>query len=169
MFVFSRGKTESDDRLSIYVLFGTMSAIPLGIRWGVADDMRDVGLIPWGFPYVGCTGFALVGLGLSIHLAGMLALGKWWSPSVVIADDHLLVETGIYRFIRHPIYSGILLTLLGFGLALSNWLSIAVLILPNAAGIAYRIHVEEQALRRHFGAAYDSYAKRTKRLIPGVF
>ena len=88
---------------------------------------------------------------------------------VVVSDDQRLVDSGVYKFIRHPIYSGVILELLGFGVALSNWLSILLLLLPNLASLAYRIFVEEKVLEKHFGDDYLAYERRTKRLIPGLF
>jgi protein-S-isoprenylcysteine O-methyltransferase Ste14 len=63
----------------------------------------------------------------------------------------------------------LLLQILGFGLALSNWITILVLVVLNAASFAYRIYVEERALAEHFGEAYTDYARKTSRLIPGIF
>ena len=84
-------------------------------------------------------------------------------------EQHALVETGLYRTIRHPAYLGMLATVLGFGLAAGNWLSLAALVgLPLAATL-YRIRVEERALLHHFGPAYQAYAGRTKRLLPGIY
>lgn len=57
----------------------------------------------------------------------------------------------------------------GFGLALSNWLAILFLVIPNLAGFAYRIHVEERVLRKQFGQAYVLYEQHAKRLMPWVF
>ncbi len=66
-------------------------------------------------------------------------------------------------------YAALLLELLGFGLALAKWMSILILIVPNAASLACRIVVEEKALENHFGNDYINYKHRTKQLIPGVF
>jgi protein-S-isoprenylcysteine O-methyltransferase len=88
---------------------------------------------------------------------------------VVIQLDHRLVTTGPYRHLRHPSYTGALVAALGFGLALGHWTSALVLVLGWSAGIAYRIRVEETALRDTFGASYDEYASRTRRLIPLLY
>ena len=80
-----------------------------------------------------------------------------------------LIEKGLYKFIRHPAYTGSLLTFLGFGLTFSNWLSALVLFVPLTGVFLYRIHVEEQALTEFFGDAYLQYRRRTKRLFPGIY
>ncbi|MGC1375008.1 MAG: isoprenylcysteine carboxylmethyltransferase family protein, partial [Anaerolineales bacterium] len=84
-------------------------------------------------------------------------------------ERHEIVETGIYKIIRHPAYLGYLASLLGIGLALGNWVGLAALAALPLAGILYRIHVEESALLRYFGPAYQAYASRTKRLLPGIW
>jgi len=71
--------------------------------------------------------------------------------------------------IRHPAYAGTILTILGLGLAMTNWVSILVLLICNLPGYLYRIHVEEQALRINLGQPYVMYMQRSKRLIPFVY
>jgi protein-S-isoprenylcysteine O-methyltransferase Ste14 len=96
-------------------------------------------------------------------------LGKYFTFDVAIQRGQTLIETGPYRFIRHPSYTGALLTLLGFGLVLGNWLgSIAAMICMGIA-YGYRIPVEEAALISAIGDAYLKYKKRTWRLIPFFF
>jgi protein-S-isoprenylcysteine O-methyltransferase Ste14 len=113
-------------------------------------------------------GFFLFLVGILIHWTGILTLNKQWSTMVVISKDHQLIDTGIYKYIRHPIYAAILLELLGLGLGLANWISILALVGLNAASLAYRIYIEESALEKHFGDVYVNYAQKTKRLIPGI-
>ena len=79
------------------------------------------------------------------------------------------MRRGVYRFIRHPSYTGLLLRYLGFGLAFANWLSAALIFLPLLGATVYRIRVEEAALRERFGDEFLSYSRATKRLIPGVY
>jgi protein-S-isoprenylcysteine O-methyltransferase Ste14 len=80
-----------------------------------------------------------------------------------------VVQNGPYRFIRHPSYSGTFLTMLGVGLAVTNWASLLFLLLFVLAGHLYRVRVEEQALMRILGQPYIAYMHRTKRFIPLVF
>jgi len=78
-----------------------------------------------------------------------------------------VIEAGPYRFIRHPSYTGFLITLLGFGLSLTNnWLSLLVIMGCALIGFIYRIYVEERVLQAHLGQPYQEYMQRTKRLIP---
>jgi protein-S-isoprenylcysteine O-methyltransferase Ste14 len=121
-------------------------------------------------------GWALVLGGIAVALAGLAlrtwavrTLGRFFSVTVVIQPDHEVVDTGPYRWLRHPSYSGLLLAALGFGLALENWLSLLALTVLPAVGILIRIRAEEAALSSALGDAYRAYAARTDRLIPGVW
>jgi protein-S-isoprenylcysteine O-methyltransferase Ste14 len=87
---------------------------------------------------------------------------------VAVAPGQTVIETGPYRLIRHPSYTGFLITLLGFGLCLTNWLSLLVIMACALIGFSYRIHVEEQVLQEQLGQRYQEYMRRTKRLIPFV-
>ena len=114
-------------------------------------------------------------LGIALMLAGMPL--RWWSirvlarhftVDVAIRPDHELVRRGPYRLLRHPSYTGLLMTFLGFALCLGNWLSLAAM-LPVALVLLWRIQVEEQVLAAAFGDRYAAYARQTKRLIPFVW
>jgi protein-S-isoprenylcysteine O-methyltransferase Ste14 len=84
----------------------------------------------------------------------------------MVQDEHRLVEAGPYRVLRHPAYTGGLLTVAGIGLAMGNWLSLLVLMGVVLIGYGYRIRVEEQALKARFGERYDRYAAARWRLVP---
>jgi len=114
-------------------------------------------------------GLVLFVLGLTIRWVAIIQLGRFFTVNVTIAEDHELVTTGLYRYVRHPSYSGSLLTFFGFGLCLVNWLALAVLFVPVALAFSWRIHVEEKALREALGQSYESYSAQTYRLIPGLF
>jgi protein-S-isoprenylcysteine O-methyltransferase Ste14 len=116
---------------------------------------------------------ALMGLGAAMLLAGLalavsarLFLGRNWGMPMTLKDEPELVTSGPYRYVRHPIYSGLLLALLGTAIATNlYWLIIA------GAGAIYFVHsatVEERLMRATFPTAYESYRKRTKMLIPFV-
>jgi protein-S-isoprenylcysteine O-methyltransferase Ste14 len=77
-----------------------------------------------------------------------------------------LVEAGPYRWLRHPAYTGTMMTLLGFGLAFGNWISLALLVIVPLLAYGYRISVEERALRARFGPQFDTYARARWRLLP---
>jgi protein-S-isoprenylcysteine O-methyltransferase Ste14 len=96
-------------------------------------------------------------------------LKKQFTVKVAIVERHEIVDKGIYGIIRHPAYLGHLASLFGIGLVLGNWVGLTALVVLPLAGILYRIHVEESALFHYFGPAYQEYASRTKRLLPGIW
>jgi protein-S-isoprenylcysteine O-methyltransferase len=90
-------------------------------------------------------------------------------PVVAIQSGHRLVDTGVYRHVRHPSYLGACIAYLGFGLGLGSYLSAAAVLGMVLIGYAYRIHVEEKALLESLGDEYAAYRRRTSRLIPGIY
>jgi len=96
-------------------------------------------------------------------------LGRYFTVAVAVRPDQPVIQSGFYRIIRHPSYSGQLLVFLGYAVALTNWVSIPAVMVPIVAGYVFRIVVEERALREQIGAPYAEYMTRTFRLIPGVW
>jgi len=107
--------------------------------------------------------------GIVFRATAILSLGKAFSSNVAIRTNQTVHRGGLYRFLRHPAYTGSLLAFLGLALSLRNWLAFCVLFVPVTAAFLYRIHVEEAALNEAFGAQYASYSSQTKRLIPGIY
>jgi protein-S-isoprenylcysteine O-methyltransferase len=108
-------------------------------------------------------------LGLLLRWWAILVLGKFFTVEVAIASDHKLVVRGPYHFVRHPSYSGLMLAFVGFAVTLQNWVSIALVLVPIALALSYRIKIEERALSAALGDDYRNYAARTKRLVPGIY
>jgi len=121
------------------------------------------------FPFLGYLGCLFIAFGVTIRLMAVATLKQQFTTSVSIIEKHKIVETGIYKIIRHPAYLGYLASLLGIGLVLGNWVGLTALVVFPLAGILYRIHVEEIVLLGYFGSAYQEYASRTKRLLPGIW
>jgi protein-S-isoprenylcysteine O-methyltransferase Ste14 len=87
---------------------------------------------------------------------------------VTLKQDHELVETGPYRWIRHPIYTGILLAFAGSALARAEWRGLLALLIATAA-LARKIRIEERWLTELFGARYQDYSRRSWALFPGLW
>lgn len=120
-------------------------------------------------PWAVWTG-ALVNLsGTGLRVWAMRTLGGYFTRAVHVSTDQRVIETGPYRLLRHPSYTGAALAALGVGLAMANLAGVAILGGTFALGVSWRIHVEERALAETIGAPYLEYMKRTKRLIPYVF
>ena len=112
---------------------------------------------------------AVLAAALAIRWTAVLTLGKSFSSNVAIQESQKVKKDGLYRFIRHPSYLGLLLVFLAVGLHSRNWLSLALALVPTTAALLYRMHIEEAALRSAFGDDYLAYARHTKRLLPGLY
>ena len=110
--------------------------------------------------------FVAIG-GVALRQAAVAALGRFFTTRVTTRADQTVVDTGPYRYVRHPSYSGMLVTVLGVLLCSTNWVSLACFALA-IPGTAYRIRVEERALAGALGEPYRAYMSRTKRLVPFV-
>jgi protein-S-isoprenylcysteine O-methyltransferase Ste14 len=148
------------------------------VLWDVANAVEPVGMALGFFGVgrmrgagaaVGWAGLALLAAGVCVRWRAIYTLGKFFTGTVLIREDHRLLREGLYRHVRHPAYAGTLVAHLGLGLSFSNWYSLAFSVVPYAFAASYRIRVEERALREAFGEEYESYARSTKRLIPKVF
>jgi protein-S-isoprenylcysteine O-methyltransferase len=114
-------------------------------------------------------GLALLLAGLSLRWWSIIHLGRFFTPDVVVTADHRVIDSGPYRLIRHPSYTGVLLIITGVALCFGNFASVLVLAVPNFALLMQRMHIEEAALSRGLGESYRLYMSRTKRLIPGIY
>jgi len=110
-------------------------------------------------------GLALMAAGILLRQYAMAVLGRSHTMRVTTRPGQEVIESGPYRWIRHPSYAGSLLSMAGILLCSTNWLSLACFV-SVAAGYPFRIRVEEQALAAELGEPYRNYMRRTKRLIP---
>lgn len=153
------------DRLSGPALIaGIVLAAVLGGRAALLLPHFAIGFFR---PAIFALGVVLALSGIALRWYAIAVLGRYFSPRVVVTADQAVVETGPYRLVRHPSYTGALLTLLGVLLCSGNWFAVACIAL-TIPGFAYRIAVEERALAAGLGDAYRDYMRRTKRLIPYV-
>jgi protein-S-isoprenylcysteine O-methyltransferase Ste14 len=143
--------------------------IGAGVAAGTAAQSVSAARIRMPEPWLLGVSLLLLAGGLVIRWAAILTLGHLFSTSVAIHQDHRLVQTGLFRLVRHPSYSGLLLLFLGLALSFGNWLSFAAIVVPFLAALLYRIQVEEFSLREALGQDYAEYCRSTKRLVPGVF
>jgi protein-S-isoprenylcysteine O-methyltransferase Ste14 len=114
-------------------------------------------------------GVVVFGLGLALRAWAVHELGRFFKFTVVVQTDHQVVDTGPYRLIRHPSYTGLLMIELGLGIALGTWLSIPACLVPPLIAFSSRLASEERFLARELGEPYRAYMERTDRLIPGVW
>jgi protein-S-isoprenylcysteine O-methyltransferase Ste14 len=114
-------------------------------------------------------GVILIIIGMVIRINSILTLKQHFTYTVTRLENHALIETGLYKNIRHPGYLGQLIIFLGTAISLSNWLSVVFMMIPVGIGFIYRIRVEERFMIKQMGQEYVDYQKRTKRLIPKIF
>ena len=124
--------------------------------------------IPWMRTELFVAGIALMWAGMAFRYYAMRVLGRYFTFQVDVRSGQTVIEAGPYRYIRHPSYTGALITVLGLGLALGNWASLIALLACVAIGYAYRIRVEESMLVAALGQPYQEYMGRTHRLVPFV-
>jgi protein-S-isoprenylcysteine O-methyltransferase Ste14 len=125
---------------------------------------RFMPFIPW----VVVLGLLLEAIAVYVSIWARRSLGRNWSGAIAANENHELVRTGPYRFVRHPIYSGVFGLYLGGTLVSGEWHALVGLAL---AAIAYwrKIRMEERHLRKLFGVDYQDYERYTRRFIPRVF
>jgi protein-S-isoprenylcysteine O-methyltransferase Ste14 len=114
-----------------------------------------------------CLGVIVVICGLWFAIWARRHLGRYWSARVTLKEGHQLIESGPYRLVRHPIYSGILLSMAGTVLTIGSLPSVCGFALLLGAFIV-KLAAEERLLTANLGPAYQDYQKRVKALIPGV-
>jgi protein-S-isoprenylcysteine O-methyltransferase Ste14 len=143
----------------------------------IAIVLLSTTLIPlhWLYLQLWPAGFWSFWLGAAVFVAGLLFaiwarehLGKNWSRSVTIKQDHELINTGPYAIVRHPIYTGILLGFLGTAIALSEVRGFIGLALVFAV-LWRKLRMEDQWMRSQFGETYATYARHTAALVPYLF
>ena len=118
-------------------------------------------------PVEGCIGVAVCALGIAIAIWARVYLGRNWGMPMTLREGHELVTSGPYAFVRHPIYTGILLALVGTTLV--QWFPGIVLLPASLAYFIYAAKTEELSMMRQFPNTYPAYMHRTKMLIPFLF
>lgn len=154
------------DAGSLAFLWGAIAA---GVWVGIVLRRVLAATIPLPVPWLHGIGLLVLVGGLAIRWTAIITLGRFFTASVTVQENHRLVRTGLYRQVRHPSYTGLLVAFIGVAVSYGNWLSLIAVVLPVLAALLYRIRVEESVLVTALGEAYIEYRKSTKRLIPGVF
>jgi protein-S-isoprenylcysteine O-methyltransferase Ste14 len=145
-----------------------VAAVAAGTSLGFRAAHLTTATISGGWAPV-VVGLVLAAAGISFRIWAIITLGALFKFVVVIQEGHTVVDRGPYRVLRHPSYTGALAALLGIGIVLDNWISVAAIFLIPLAAVLVRIRVEEARLADALGADYSEYAARTRRLIPGIW
>lgn len=153
------------DRSTLNILW---LAIPFSIAAAVTISNLSTLPITTG-SWMMYVGEAFILIGIIFRFVIIRSLGKYFTVDITIKEDHKIKKEGFYKYLRHPSYAFSLLTSLGLGLYLNNWLSLILAFVPPFLAFAYRIKIEEQALIEQFGEEYIRYRKGTKKLIPFIY
>lgn len=120
----------------------------------------------WVSQSIANLGAVLMLMSIALRLWSIQTLGRNFSPVVSIDSNQMLVKSGPYKFIRHPAYTGTLLTFVFWGIAFNSWIASCIIFFMLSTIFIYRIHVEEKALISHFHSDYEDYSRNTWRLMP---
>jgi len=153
-------------------------------RWSLAVVVATIGgplcgsvrLARWHATTIGAgrwlffvLGLVLMATGTAVRAWAVVVLGRYFTVEVRVQPGQTVVDRGPYRWVRHPAYTGLIVFLVGVGLALTNWLSLIVLAVVPTAGLLVRIRSEERVLDAALGEDYRRYALGRRRLFPGVW
>jgi protein-S-isoprenylcysteine O-methyltransferase Ste14 len=126
----------------------------------------DGSMLP-GTPLLWGAAVLLNSAGILFAIRARVILGTNWSASVTVKEGHELIQSGPYRFVRHPIYTGILVSWLGIVLAVDRWKALIGFALVFVAFLI-KSRLEERRMMEQFGAKYEEYRRTTSALIPHV-
>ena len=153
------------DKRSLWALY---SLITVGYALSFSIGATRIGRIYYWNTFF-AIGMALFVIGFIIRIHSLLTLKQYFTYSVAKVENHKIIETGLYKFIRHPGYLGQLIIFIGISTSISNWLSILFMMVPITLGYLYRIKVEERFMTEQLGEDYLNYQEKTKRLIPMIY
>ncbi len=143
-------------------IYGSLSlAIAFAVS-GIGHLQDYFFLLPW-------IGLFLIIVGLGIRWTAILTLRRYFTVNVAIQSGQRVIKSGLYRFVRHPSYSGTILSFIGLALALANWIAIVVVLVPISFAFAERIQIEERAMTEAFGLEYSEYCRSTWRMFPWIY
>ena len=116
-------------------------------------------------PRIKAIAVVLVAVGVAFSIWARRHLGEFWSARVTLKEDHQLIQSGPYARVRHPIYSGLLLAMIGTGLFIGEWRAVVGVLLVFVSHWL-KARREEKLLTSQFGRAYQDYRRRTGSLVP---
>jgi protein-S-isoprenylcysteine O-methyltransferase Ste14 len=153
---------------------GNVLAVVVFVAVGLAGAFALAGDVPSaaiqdGRRVVFVAGLALMCVGIAVRQWAVAVLGRFFTIDVRVQPGQTVVDRGPYRWVRHPSYTGMIVTFVGVGLALGNWLALAVAVVVPTIGLVLRIHAEERTLLAGLGEPYRRYAAGRPRLFPGLW
>jgi protein-S-isoprenylcysteine O-methyltransferase Ste14 len=170
LFRRARNKSKDFDKSNSLILWIiNILSISIGINIAVKSGSSGIGSFSTAYPLINYIGLLLIISGIAVRWTAILTLGRQFTTTLTIVENHKIIDTGIYKHIRHPSYTGGLMSFLGLSIAFSNWITFLVIFFPILFGYIYRINIEEKLLVSYFGEEYIAYSRNTYRLIPNIY
>lgn len=152
-------------------LMGRLSTIlPLAVAFELLfSKSASIGPLGWRFlpdeAAVAWTGVVVTALGAAVAIWARYTLGEYWSARVTLKEGHQIIRSGPYRFVRHPIYTGMLVASIGTALVVGEWRAAVAVVLLLAVH-SLKARREERLLTSEFGEEYLAYRRSTGFLFP---
>lgn len=158
-------RDQQSDRFSIVVilLMSSLSVVASVVEWAYGNDALASSTTAT------ILGAVLLVSGIGIRVWAIRTLGKHFTATVTLTNDHRLVRSGPYRWVRHPSYLGAFMAILGCPLFLNAYWAVLIAFLAMSIAYYLRIGVEEKMLSVYFGDQYKDYQENTKRIIPFIW
>jgi len=173
IFIFRKQPANDHDRKRdrSSIVGVALQGLSYGIVWSVRRPpfMEIVSGVEW-LELLTATIAITAAIGsVLLIMAAVKTLGKEWSITARMVENHQLATKGPYAVVRHPIYTGMLGMLVATGLAISAWIALVAAIVIFAIGTLIRVRIEERLLRETFGQRFEEYACQVPAVIPGIF
>jgi protein-S-isoprenylcysteine O-methyltransferase Ste14 len=143
------------------VLAGLLLALP-----DVPVPILRGRIVPWS-PGTFAIAAAVTAAGLLFSVWARRYLGRNWSGTVTIKENHELITAGPYGIVRHPIYTGLILGFAGSGMAIAEWRGVLATVLAFLSFL-FKLRIEERWMRDQFGDVYQAYCRSVPALVPFV-
>jgi protein-S-isoprenylcysteine O-methyltransferase Ste14 len=156
------GKVQENFTFRLFVVVGAIMTVG-----SIAEYVFFGGIFSPRFSWISLVAGLVCSIAsFKLRWAAIAALGKFWSLHVEIRDNHEFVQSGPFRFVRHPTYFSMILELLSFPLFCSAWYMIILIPIAYIPALLLRLRLEEPAMVDKFGDAYRDYQRRVPMLIP---
>jgi protein-S-isoprenylcysteine O-methyltransferase Ste14 len=162
----NRQGSRSDRNSRVVLYFWVVAGLVGG--FALAGDVHRAAIRDGRWP-IFVVGLILMGAGIAVRQWAVALLGQFFTTDVRVHPGQTVVERGPYRWVRHPSYTGMLISFVGIGLALGNWAALGALAVLPTIGLVYRIRIEEHALLDGLGEPYRRFAASRSRLVPRLW
>ena len=159
-----QSRSEASSRIAVWVVW---LAWWLLLTHGFGNETLSIRFVPTTAA-ASWLGLMITVVGLALSVWARFQIGRNWSGLIEVKEGHLLIRTGPYAIVRHPIYSGFMLATLGTAIAFGEISGLIAFVLILVAW-GYKARLEETAMTEQFGAEYESYRSKVKGLIPFVW